>query len=303
MDDLHRLESEVERLWDAVRRLGEKWREQETLLVFRRAALWRLRRLEGRVFQESSPAGAPETRSPMELLKEKNAALREQLARDLHADVGEEWRRHRVEGLERALADQHRVTDQQHNELQEYRAAIGLISTLIPDWEVTEGPLVTAREVERRFKNLEADVRCCQEAVAASKGSLADVMKKLRGCVDSKDMSAESVVRSVCSMAKEWSLPWNRAICSIANERQEQRKRWTAAHDDCHTGSEMASAAAYLALRADHLAKLHPMGPMWPWRENPPAKFTNRGRRHELVVAAALLVAEIERLDRAGLGQ
>lgn len=83
--------------------------------------------------------------------------------------------------------------------------------------------------------------------------------------------------------------------------RQIEAEGWTAEHDDWHRHGQMAQAAAVYALCAtgdrerdgvpNHL-KL-----MWPpdWDH---AWFKPRSRRRNLIRAAALIVAEIERLDR-----
>lgn len=80
-------------------------------------------------------------------------------------------------------------------------------------------------------------------------------------------------------------------IGEIVAERINQvRHGFTPAHDDAHEAGELASAAACYATgsRADGL---------WPWA----AEWWKPGRdpRRCLVKAAALIVAEIERLDRA----
>jgi hypothetical protein len=88
--------------------------------------------------------------------------------------------------------------------------------------------------------------------------------------------------------------------------RQVDVEGWNAAHDDEHDDGSLAAAASAYALAAAD--KLQPMSqgdggyddtppPMWCWatswwKPGPP--------RRMLVKAAALILAEIERLDRAG---
>jgi hypothetical protein len=85
--------------------------------------------------------------------------------------------------------------------------------------------------------------------------------------------------------------------------RQIGREGWTTKHDDAHSGGEMAQAAACYALGtpavrdpfgSGDVVKLWPYGNEW-WKP--------RDRRSNLVRAAALLLAEIERLDRAAAAQ
>ena len=98
----------------------------------------------------------------------------------------------------------------------------------------------------------------------------------------------------------------------IAAERRRQieAEGWTAEHDDQHTDGSLAAAAAAYAWAAslsDHArAKLADVESVWGWqlwrlwpRSWAGAWCKPRDRRRDLVRAAALIVAEIERLDRA----
>jgi hypothetical protein len=77
-------------------------------------------------------------------------------------------------------------------------------------------------------------------------------------------------------------------------ERHKTAEGWTSEHDDEHTDGSMALAAAAYAVHFRHGA-----GRLWPWA----AKWWKpRSHRENLVRAAALILAEIERLDRAAAG-
>lgn len=87
-------------------------------------------------------------------------------------------------------------------------------------------------------------------------------------------------------------------------ERQIEVEGWTHAHDDAHTEGEMANAAACYAAagRTSRNAytgnvkdEIH--NRFWPWSR----KWwkPTGGARRCLVKAGALIVAEIERLDRS----
>ena len=99
------------------------------------------------------------------------------------------------------------------------------------------------------------------------------------------------------------------ALDDIAAERRRQveQEGWTLEHDDNHHRGELARAASSYAYAGsvatgreailgqpesgtDFIIRLWP----WDWKWWKP---TNR--RHDLVKAGALIVAEIERLDRA----
>lgn len=103
------------------------------------------------------------------------------------------------------------------------------------------------------------------------------------------------------------------AMRDIIEERQRQVRKegWTFEHDDQHNAGELAAAGAAYALHAADV--LHPQSQgdggfdsrpplMWPWDRawwKPSGAGTNQaGARRDLVKAAALLLAEIERMDR-----
>ena len=84
-------------------------------------------------------------------------------------------------------------------------------------------------------------------------------------------------------------------------ERQIRVKGWTEAHDDEHDGGTLAAAASAYACCAASQAWNPDYDPTlvpclgWPWD----SKFWKpRDARSNLVRAAALIVAEIERIDR-----
>ena len=82
----------------------------------------------------------------------------------------------------------------------------------------------------------------------------------------------------------------------IADERlrQVQVEGWTAEHDGTHHRGELAMAAASYAILGS--GRSVPAG-LWPWR-NEGEWPKPKSKRRDLVRAAALIVAEIERLDR-----
>ncbi|MFT2788880.1 hypothetical protein ACMV5I_02275 [Serratia sp. T13T92] len=89
------------------------------------------------------------------------------------------------------------------------------------------------------------------------------------------------------------------ALADVMTERQRQinAEGWTSDHDDEHENNEMAFAAACYALYAGNP---YPgqgyTPPEWPWD----AEFWRPStERRDLVKAGALILAEIERLDRA----
>lgn len=96
------------------------------------------------------------------------------------------------------------------------------------------------------------------------------------------------------------------AIELIMAERARQLETWPLAHDDTHDCDELARAAAIYALpRRIRLERVY--GPLsgrprelwkWLWPFYTPPKPSPDDRVRELVKAGALIVAEIERLQR-----
>lgn len=83
------------------------------------------------------------------------------------------------------------------------------------------------------------------------------------------------------------------AIELITEERSRQISQgWLAEHDDTHDEGELARAAAEYAIRSTGLTMSYTA---WPWGEFPKRDTP----LNDLVKAGALIVAEIERRQRA----
>jgi hypothetical protein len=72
----------------------------------------------------------------------------------------------------------------------------------------------------------------------------------------------------------------------ISAERARQRKKWGDNHDDNQPPNALAFAGAAYAANDEAL---------WPWDFR---YWKPRGRRRNLIRAAALIIAELERMDR-----
>lgn len=99
------------------------------------------------------------------------------------------------------------------------------------------------------------------------------------------------------------SMTVTRAIADVLAERGRHItvKGWTPEHDDEHRLGELALAGAAYAVQASFL--IHPAitraglaRSLWPWSAS---WWKPTTIRRCLVKAAALIIAEIERLDRA----
>lgn len=96
-------------------------------------------------------------------------------------------------------------------------------------------------------------------------------------------------------------------IDEIATERRRQVtvEGFTASHDDMHRSGELAGAAACYATQSvlDGIGRVdlremvkRTISDLWPWATY---WWKPKNRRRDLIRAAALIVAEIERMDRA----
>lgn len=81
-------------------------------------------------------------------------------------------------------------------------------------------------------------------------------------------------------------------------QRQIETEGWTPDHDDAHQSGELADAAAlYASIKVRHVSGMA----VWPWEPEwfkPTSGAVPGSRRRDIVKACALLLAEIERLDR-----
>ncbi|TIX02024.1 MAG: hypothetical protein E5V57_22955 [Mesorhizobium sp.] len=99
------------------------------------------------------------------------------------------------------------------------------------------------------------------------------------------------------------------AVRDVIAERRRQvdAEGFNAEHDDAHSGGEMALAAAAYSIGLPRLSGSVQFGKrflpwlerLWPWDL---AWWKPTDRRRNLVKAAALILAEIERLDRLAGG-
>lgn len=82
--------------------------------------------------------------------------------------------------------------------------------------------------------------------------------------------------------------------------RQVEVEGWTPEHDDAHSAGEMARAAVCYALTDSRWRDVFDYRSWWPWST---VWWKPTTRRRDLVKAGALILAEIERIDRAALAK
>lgn len=92
-------------------------------------------------------------------------------------------------------------------------------------------------------------------------------------------------------------LPQSDVLTEIGEERLRQKTEegWTEEHDDRHELGEMAAAAGCYALSAAGNPESKIVPDEWPWAGG---WWKPTTARRNLVKAGALIVAELERIDR-----
>jgi hypothetical protein len=98
----------------------------------------------------------------------------------------------------------------------------------------------------------------------------------------------------------------SQAALDVLTERRRQieGEGWTSGHDDEHKGEELIATAVCYLLPSNILNFQWPgrkttiFDVLWPWSLD---WWKPKSRRRDLVRAAALIIAEIERLDRRSI--
>ncbi|WP_373879380.1 ead/Ea22-like family protein [Klebsiella variicola] len=128
-----------------------------------------------------------------------------------------------------------------------------------------------------------------RKAILSQSKIIAELESQLKAA-ENNDIDAR------CHIAEMESRTVTAAAADVLAERQRQvsAEGWTAAHDDEYQHCEMAVAAAcYIMADDDPRADVPEL---WPW---PSEWWKPTNIRRDLVKAGALILAEIERLDRA----
>lgn len=133
--------------------------------------------------------------------------------------------------------------------------------------------------------------------VEANSAELRDVAEAVEQYTDRLIAALEAAEKRIAELDGR---AFNPAILDVVAERQRQQsvEGWTPEHDNAYQNSELADAAACYATHAHNQGFSTPAH--WPWS---PDWWKQSGARRDLVKAGALILAEIERIDRAaGIG-
>ncbi|HHQ3854055.1 TPA: hypothetical protein ACSPXK_005798 [Pseudomonas aeruginosa] len=118
--------------------------------------------------------------------------------------------------------------------------------------------------------------------------------------------SIGEIYRQMLAAAPGKEVPQAWLEVQAERKRQVEVEGWTPLHDDEHADGQMAQAAGCYALHAGGIGTDWPDGLQngsalfWPWDKD---WWKPTTPRRDLVKACALALAEIERLDRAGISQ
>lgn len=126
----------------------------------------------------------------------------------------------------------------------------------------------------------------------------------LQVVADNPDSLQVLIDKLTAAKARMTSVEAGSALALVAAERQRQitAEGYTAQHDDNHGAGELAAAAACFSLNAGVSLQCnpnhHPEHPyqFWPWTVE---HWKPRAPIEDLVRAGALILAEIERIQRA----
>ena len=172
--------------------------------------------------------------------------------------------------------------------------------------------------VELRFETEDGFDTGCDVSIVDQCQKTADVVRALldelernQQYIKRRDQENEDIALTVGRLRVELEaaekriaelevLAFNPALLDVISERQRQRavEGWTSEHDDAYQNSELADAAACYAIYAHNQGLSTPAH--WPWA---PDWWKQSGPRRDLVKAGALILAEIERIDRAAAGK
>ena len=147
------------------------------------------------------------------------------------------------------------------------------------------------------------------QPVSEHNGKIADALESLlwpNMASGNKDIINEAIQALRATSAQSVS----DAAKDVLSERDRQvsQEGWTPEHDDTHSSGEMAGAAACYARHVNGRQWVYAKRPedysseeapeSWPWDE---AWWKPKSPRKDLIRAAALIIAEIERLDRVSV--
>lgn len=125
-----------------------------------------------------------------------------------------------------------------------------------------------------------------------------DECKSIIAAMDERLALVEALEKAQQRITQLESRTVTAAAAAVLAERKRQvaAEGWTPGHDDEYEHGELADAAGCYALSSELFDCAGEPPRPWPW---PDEWWKPTNRRRDLVKAGALILAEIERLDRA----
>ncbi|MER0859588.1 hypothetical protein AAA500_10210 [Pseudomonas aeruginosa] len=143
-----------------------------------------------------------------------------------------------------------------------------------------------------------------EDKVYANWNACRSALDEIKDVFQQIDWDAENELAELLAAAPGNSVPQAWLDVQAERRRQVEAEGWTPEHDDGHSHGQMARAAACYALAGssapnDGTAALL-VSLAWPWDQQ---WWKPTSARRDLIKAGALILAEIERLDRAAPGK
>ncbi|MHC7218265.1 hypothetical protein ACYAX6_09680 [Klebsiella pneumoniae] len=184
-----------------------------------------------------------------------------------------------VEALEKA---QHRIDELENDEVRQRLAN-------------AEHQLYMAELAKHNLKASRKAQFCKRRAAEKRIAELEEAEQKLCAANVTLDARAELAERQLAELESRTATV---AAADVLAERKRQvsAEGWTPGHDDEYEHGELADAAGCYALSSELFDCAGEPPRPWPW---PDEWWKPTNRRRDLVKAGALILAEIERLDRA----
>ncbi|WP_025121765.1 MULTISPECIES: hypothetical protein [unclassified Serratia (in: enterobacteria)] len=192
--------------------------------------------------------------------------------------------------------------DEQAQELHKAKMALADAGCVLVEWKQrTEAAEQLSQQLRLTIDSIQSPIAHGQERITELEGLATDLAAKLQKTQDSLKYALLMLSETKMCNTEPGQNP---AIAAVVDERLRQVnvKGWTPEHDDEHVNDEIAAFAALYAMPEacrDWSAEETGYGENWAEAICPngwAAKFGDR--RRELVKAGALILAEIERLDR-----
>lgn len=203
-----------------------------------------------------------------------------------------------------------------HTTEEKYKRLARLARTAAPS-EDMDATYMLKREIHNLKRHIED---YCKPAALEGQTIPTDLSKRLRAQVNTSEMhliamDRKDVLDAADEIDRYYAVDMELALyrdcygpkvpteatVDVLAERQRQKEveGWTPEHDDEHNNGQLAVAAAcYAVENSQRLAAKPPLS--WPWDAH---WWKPKGNRRNLIKAGALILAEIERLDRADLAK